>query len=376
MKIKLQKRAFYLLHIFLKDPVLLIAALCAVLSCFITPQTNILQHINWEVLGTLFCLMLVVAGLHKCRLFELLAQKLLLRCHSLRILRLILVLLPFFTSMFITNDVALIAFVPFAISVLKMAGYPEQLIRVTVLQTIAANLGSMALPVGNPQSLFLYHYYHFSLSQYCFALLPFVLSALPALSIASLVGKNHQVKICFSHSCKLRNQRELIVFVLLFALCMISVLHLLDYRLLLAVVVVSFAFMDRHLLCHIDYGLLLTFICFFIFSGNLAQMPAAHLLLDRLMLENTMLTSLAVSQIISNVPAAIMLSGFTTNATGLLIGTNIGGLGTIIASLASLISFKYYLRSFPTRAMPYLIHFTLANLLAMLLMLIIFQTAF
>ena len=353
-----------------REPVLSISALCALVSvCFVPPYRGYGDYIDWKVLALLFCLMSVVAGLQKCLFFDLLANRLLRICSGARLLRLVLVLLPFFSSMFITNDVALITFVPFAISVLTMVGRKKELIYIIVLQTVAANLGSMATPMGNPQSLFLYHHYALSISSYFAVLLPFVGVSLVLLCMAALCRRNAPIQVDLNWHVKLEQPKLLILYALLFVLCMLSVLHVMDWRFVLLAVIFAMMIFDRTLFRHVDYALLLTFVCFFIFSGNLGAIPAVRDLLAGLLEKNALLTSALASQVVSNVPAAVLLAGFTDQARGLLIGTNVGGLGTIIASLASLISFKYYLRSPDAKPAAYLGVFTAFNAAGLLLLL-------
>lgn len=353
-----------------KEPVLIISALCALVSMiFVPPNSAYGSYIDWKVLAMLFCLMSVVAGFQHCLFFDVLAQRLLHACSGARVLRLVLVLLPFVISMFITNDVALITFVPFAVSVLTLVGRQEELAFIITLQTIAANLGSMATPVGNPQSLFLYHHFQLSIGSYFSTLLPFAAISLVGIVLVTLVRKNVPIQVTFEWNVKLEQPKMLLLYGLLFVLCMLSVLHLLDYRVVLLVVILALMIFDRGLFKHVDYGLLLTFVCFFLFSGNLGSIPAVRELLAGLLEQNALLTSALASQVVSNVPAAVLLAGFTDNARGLLVGTNVGGLGTLIASLASLISFKYYLRAPGAKPLRYLGVFTAFNAVGLVLLL-------
>ncbi|MBQ8646901.1 MAG: citrate transporter [Oscillospiraceae bacterium] len=361
-----EKKSFALWAFFKKEPVLVISALCALLSMLLVPPSAAyLDYIDWKVLALLFCLMSVVAGVQECGLFDRLGQQLLSRCTGMRLLRLVLVLLPFFTSMLITNDVALITFVPFAISVLGLVGRLDECIFVVVLQTVAANLGSMATPVGNPQSLFLYNYYGLTAGRFFWWMLPLAGLSLVGLAAAALAGKDRPISVRFEQTAALKNARLLGLFAVLFVVCMLCVLHVVDYRLMLAVVLAALLVFDRPLIAKVDYSLLLTFVCFFVFSGNLGGMEAVRSLLTDLLERSTLFTSILASQVVSNVPAAVLLAGFTSDARGMLMGTNVGGLGTIIASLASLISFKYYLRSPGANAGRYMAVFTAVNLIGL-----------
>ena len=349
-----------------REPVLCIAAVCAAASMALNPPSAAyLNYIDWRVLTLLFCLMAVVAGLQECGVFAVLAQRLLAGERRMRFVTLALVLLPFFVSMLVTNDVALVTFVPFAVLVLGLIGRMERLIYVVVLQTIAANLGSMATPVGNPQNLYIYANYELSAGQFFSAMLPLTLVSLVGLTVACLCVKPEGIRVTFAEKAEIRSPGHLILMILLFVLCLLSVFRVLPYPALLPVVLAGMLIFDRSLFRKVDYGLLATFFCFFLFAGNVGACGPVREVLTRIMEQNTALASGVSSQIISNVPAAVLLSGFTTDWHGLLLGTNIGGLGTPIASLASLISLKAYLKSPGARLGRYLLVFTVANVVAL-----------
>lgn len=349
-----------------QEPVLCIAAVCAAASMILNPPSAAyLNYIDWRVLTLLFCLMAVVAGLQECGVFAVLAQRLLAGERRMRFVTLALVLLPFFVSMLVTNDVALITFVPFAVLVLGLIGRMERLIYIVVLQTIAANLGSMATPVGNPQNLYIYANYELSAGQFFSAMAPLTIISLVGLVIASLCVKPEGIRVTFAEKAEIRSPGHLILMTLLFVLCLLSVFRVLPYPALLPVVLAGMLIFDRGLFRKVDYGLLATFFCFFLFAGNVGACGPVREALTRIMEQNTALASGVSSQIISNVPAAVLLSGFTTDWHGLLLGTNIGGLGTPIASLASLISMKAYLKAPGARLGRYLLVFTVANVIAL-----------
>ena len=349
-----------------REPVLCIAAVCAAASMALNPPSAAyLNYIDWRVLTLLFCLMAVVAGLQECGVFAVLAQRLLAGERRMRFVTLALVLLPFFVSMLVTNDVALITFVPFAVLVLGLIGRMERLIYIVVLQTIAANLGSMATPVGNPQNLYIYANYELSAGQFFSAMAPLTIISLVGLVIASLCVKPEGIRVTFAEKAEIRSPGHLILMTLLFVLCLLSVFRVLPYPALLPVVLAGMLIFERGLFRKVDYGLLATFFCFFLFAGNVGACGPVRETLTQIMEQNTALASGVSSQIISNVPAAVLLSGFTTDWHGLLLGTNIGGLGTPIASLASLISMKAYLKSPGARLGRYLLVFTVANVVAL-----------
>ena len=349
-----------------REPVLCISAVCAALSMLLTPPSAAyLNYVDWRVISLLFCLMAVVAGLQDCGVFAVLAQRLLAGEKRLRFVTLVLVLLPFLTSMLVTNDVALITFVPFSILVLGLIGRTERLAYVVVLQTIAANLGSMATPVGNPQNLYLYATYELTPGQFFTAVLPLVLASLAGLTAAAVWGRPESIRVAFPQPVRVRRPGRLGLMCLLFVLCLLCVCRLLPYPALVAVVLSALVIFGRDLFRRLDYALLLTFVCFFLFAGNVGANPAVREVLTAVLARNTALASGIASQVISNVPAAVLLSGFTADWRGLLIGVNVGGLGTPIASLASLISLKAYLRSAGARPGRYLAVFLLANGIAL-----------
>lgn len=326
-----------------KEKVLVIAAIAAVVSMFFVPPTMAyIDYIDVRVLCLLFSLMAVVAGFQSCHVFEALAQKMLAGEKKLRTIGWMLVALPFFTSMLITNDVALITFVPFTMLVLKMVGAEKEAALIVVLQTVAANLGSMATPFGNPQNLYLYANYNMTGSEFFGTVLPLTLVSLVALWFCGYMVSGHGIQVNFSGKVCIHNKVKLGVYVVLFILCLLAVLRIAPYWVVTAMVAIALLMLDRKLLLKVDYALLLTFICFFIFAGNMGEISAVQNFLAGIMEKNTLLTAALSSQVISNVPAAVLLSEFTENGHALLAGVNIGGLGTPIASLASLISLKLY----------------------------------
>ena len=356
---------------FKKETVCCIAFLLAVVSMFfIPPSVNYFSYIDFRVLALLFSLMAVVRGFSSIGVFTRLGTMLLHKVHSLRTLAALFVFLCFFFSMLITNDVALITFVPFTILVLSMADQRQALIPVIVLETIAANLGSMLTPLGNPQNLYLYTISGLSLWDFIRIMLPYsavsglllilFLLVLPKVSLHADNFSAAQTESSRSH----RNPRILFAaYCILFLICLLTVLHILPFQIMLLIVFFGFLILDYHVLKDVDYFLLLTFLCFFIFIGNMKQISLVHELISKLLVHHEILMGIGASQIISNVPAAILLSGFTDDYSALLIGVNLGGLGTLIASLASLISFKFYTNSNGSDTRRFLGIFTLYNVI-------------
>lgn len=355
-------------NFFKKETVFCISFLLAVISCVaVLPDAAYLAYPDYRTLALLFCLMTIVSGFQSLGVFTILGQALLKRVGSLRGLSSALVFLCFFCSMVITNDVALITFVPFTILVFRMIQRQERVLKVVVLETIAANLGSMATPIGNPQNLYLYSISGLTAAQFGRCVLPYAgLSLVMLLGIllserGEAIGKTGMEK-----EEKRKDSRwflSLISFLLLLILCMLVVLRILPYGPVLVCVALAVLVVNRKVFLSVDYFLLLTFLCFFIFIGNIKRIPWINSLLISLVDGQELWAGILASQVISNVPAAILLSGFTENYETLITAVNLGGLGTLIASLASLISFKFFVREYPDKKGVFLKTFTVWNLL-------------
>lgn len=353
-----------------KETVLFIAALCAAATMFLVPPSaEYLHYIDFRVLCLLLCLMAVVAGFKSVGAFQWLTWQLLRRIRSGRILGVTLVMLPFFSSMLVTNDVALLIFIPFTLELLAQLGFKKAMIPVIVLQTVAANLGSMATPVGNPQNLFLYAAYNLSAGDFFSVVLPLTAVSFLCIAAAAFPVLPKELSRQELKEEEINSVRNLLIYVTLFALCLLTVFRIVPYPVTTAVIVVILFFLNKSLLKQIDYMLLLTFVCFFVVSENLGQVDFVRNFLQNLLNQNTLLTSVGASQIISNVPAAVLLSGFTDQWRELLAGVNIGGLGTPIASLASLITLKLYMRWPGAQTGRFLGVFTAANLAGLVILL-------
>ena len=354
-----------------KETVLCVAAVCAILTMFIIPPSKeYLHYIDFRVLCLLLCLMAVVAGMKSVKVFDWLTYQLLSRIKSGRVLGLTLVILPFFCSMFVTNDVALIIFIPFTLMLLDQLNCKQCIIPVTVFQTIAANLGSMATPVGNPQNLFLYAFYNIGIGEFFSVTLPITLVSLILLAIVSFFLMPKELPKQQLETAKISSNKHLLIYVVLFILCLLTVFRVIPYIITTIITVVFLLIIDRKLLKEIDYMLLLTFVCFFIVSENLGQIEIVRETLQKLLQSNTMLTAAGTSQIISNVPAAVVLSGFTDQWSQMLAGVNIGGLGTPIASLASLITIKFYMRWPNSKTSRFMGYFMLCNIICLIVLIL------
>lgn len=356
-----------------RELTLCISFVAALVSCFfVPPDGEYLGYLDLRTLALLYGLMVVVAGLRHAGVFTVLAHRLCARAGSVRTMGITLVLLSFFSVMLITNDVALLTFVPFAVVVLGMAHQEKELIWVVVLQTVAANLGSVLTPVGNPQNLYLYSRYHLSMGDFFSATLPLWLISLTVVLLLSLRLSRSHVEVFLGEEPGL-DKKSLILYLLLFCLCLTVVLRIITWQLMLPLLIITLLIFDRRRLKEADFMLLLTFVCFFIFAGNLARVPMVEQLLSRLLLGRELLIGALASQVISNVPAALLLSGFTDSGRELLLGVNIGGLGTPIASLASLISLKLYSHSEHSDSGKYLRQFSLVNFALLIALLLLYS---
>ena len=352
------------------EAVLIISFILAAVSAFIVkPSADYIGYIDFRTLALLLCLMAVMAGLGGLGVFRLLASKLLRFAATTRSLTLWLCLLCFFSSMVITNDVALITFVPFSIVALKLSGSEKLLIPLVVLETVAANLGSMLTPVGNPQNLYLFSAFNMKIGDFFITVLPYALLSLVLIVISAFFIRKGKISVTANDETDNINGRYCAIYAALFVLSILTVFRIVPYGITLAVTVAAILIFDRKALTKADYSLLLTFIFLFIFIGNLKSIPSVSDFLSKTVVGNEFAAGIAASQIFSNVPAAILLSGFTDNIKDLLIGVNIGGLGTLIASMASLISFKLIAKESVSSG-KYILVFTAVNIVFL-----IFNTA-
>ena len=356
-----------------KEAVLCIAIGLAVLSVFWQPvDKNYLGYIDWNTLMLLFCLMAAMAGFQRLGIFQKIGDFLLEAVKNTRSLLLILCFLPFFFSMLITNDVALITFVPFGMIVLQMCKKERFVISLVVLQTIAANMGSSLTPVGNPQNLYLYSQSGAAVGDFLLWMLPYTLVTGICIGLAVLFQKKEKVEYRHQKSNAVWGKKRkfyFVSYVVMFLCCLASVSKILPPMALFFLVLVFLLVADRKILCCIDYALLGTFVAFFIFIGNLGRVPAFRDFFAGILTGHETLAGVVSSQVISNVPAALLLSGFTDKWESLVIGTNLGGLGTLIASMASLISYKQIVRQYPVLKGRYFLYFTLGNVGMLLILL-------
>ena len=345
-----------------KECVLVIAVTLAILSSFISIPK--LSYIDFKVLILLFNLMVVVAAFKELKVLDSIAIGLLKKCNTYTSISLALVFITFISSMIVTNDVALITFVPLSIVIARKANI--NVLKIVVFQTLAANLGSSFTPMGNPQNLFIYSFYNLSPIDFFKITLPIVILAV--LFLVLLVFKDKKMNLSLDlEDVKIDNKRDIYLFGGLFLIILLSVFHVIDYKVTFLITIVMVLILNKKLFSQVDYSLLITFIGFFIFVGNISTMDVVKNFMEGILNspKSTFLASVLSSQVISNVPATMLLSGFTDHFKELLLGVNIGGMGTLIASLASVISYKIYASEFGND--NYMKSFTFYNILGLVI---------
>ncbi len=354
--------------------VLVISAVLALLSfAFTDDPIGSFGSVDVRTLCILFCFMATVAVMTGCGAFDRLGSFLVSRSNGTRALCLTLVLIPYVCSMLITNDVALITFVPLAIGVLEGIGRRDLMVPIIVLQTAAANLGSVLTPFGNPQNLFLFSRYGLSISDFIRVLLPMVIVGTVILIVMTVIVSKGKGETVISEKGELSHRPILSMAFILFVLCIATVMRAIPFEITLVIVIISILATIPKALMKVDYGLLLTFVFLFLFTGNIASNPVIADLLGGLMEWDPITVSALASQFISNVPAAVLLSGFTDDWAGLLAGVDIGGFGTPIASMASLISIGLYMGTEGADMKRFMGSFVGINILMLVVLLLIYK---
>ncbi len=344
-----------------QNAVLIIAFIAAVItSVIVPPDKEYLNYIDFKTLACLFSVLAVVCALRNIRFFYTLAKAIVRKFKNAKIAILVLVYITFIGSMLIANDMALLTFLPLGYFILHTTGKEKYLSFTFIMQNIAANLGGMLTPFGNPQNLYLYSKFNISNSEFIsIMLLPFCVSVV-LITICCLVFVKSEPLVIKEKSAQLPIWR-VAVYLVLFAVAIFMVFRFMPYYIGLAIVFLGVLIFDAQALKQVDYGLLFTFLFFFIFAGNMGRIEAIRELFSYLLGIDTLIFSAMSCQFISNVPSAILLSQFTSNYRELLLGVNIGGAGTLIASLASLITFKEYSKQDPKHTLSYILKFTAFN---------------
>lgn len=331
----------------------------AVTAFFVVPDKKYIDYYDLKTLACLFSVLAVVGALKNLNFFASFAQQLAKTFKTVRSVSVLLVIITMVGSMLLTNDTALLTFLPLSLFVMQSCGQEKHLPLLFVLQNCAANLCGMITPFGNPQNLYLFSYYGIKTGEFFeIMFLPFALSTALIL-LCCLIFPKTELSVPDTHFSVKRDR--LIVYAVLFIIAVLMVLRVIPYLPGTAVIIIALLLLDKAALKSVDWGLIITFVAFFTFSGNLARIKAVEDLFASLLSHGTMLISALTSQVISNVPAAILLSKFTNDYRGLLVGVNIGGAGTLIASLASLITFREYTRHFPKSTGKFFILFSVIS---------------
>lgn len=353
------------------NAVLCIAAVLAVITCFIVPpDKEYIGYFDFKTLTCLFCTLAVVCALKNIRFFTILARTIVKKTGTLRTAVTTLIFITFFGSMLIANDMALLTFLPLGYYVLSAAKKEEYMAYTFILQNIAANLGGMLTPFGNPQNLYLYTKFNIPTHEFVqIMFIPFIASTAMILICCMLVSKEKIVLIDENNEQfpKLRAS----FYIMLFALSIIIVFRVIPYWIGLIIIFVSLLIADRKAIARVDYSLLGTFACMFVFAGNMSRIDFIRDSLSKLLELNTLIFSTLSCQVISNVPSAVLLSQFTNNYYDLLRGVNIGGTGTLIASLASLITFREYTSRNHGKTASYVAKFSLINFIFLIVLVFI-----
>ena len=343
------------------NAVMLIAALAAIITSFIVPpDKEYLGYFDFKTLTCLFSVLAVVCALRNIRFFYTLAKAIVRKFKNTRLAILALVYVTFIGSMLIANDMALLTFLPLGYFVLHTTGKEKYMAFTFIMQNIAANLGGMLTPFGNPQNLYLYSKFNIPDLEFVSIMLPPFVIAITLITVCCLVFVKNEPLVIEERAASLPIART-VIYLMLFALSIIIVFRAIPYQVGLIVIPIALLFLDRLALRQVDYGLLLTFVFFFIFSGNMARIDAVRDFFSALLEINTLLFSAISCQVISNVPTAVLLSQFTDNYRELLLGVNIGGVGTLISSLASLITFREYTKHNPGKTGYYIKLFSAFN---------------
>ena len=353
-----------------KNAVFCIATLAAAITAiFVPPDGEYLSYFDWKTLTCLFCVLAVVCALRNIRFFTMLAEKIVKIFKNTRACILALVYITFLGSMLIANDMALLTFLPLGYYVLSSTGKNKYMAFTFIMQNIAANLGGMLTPFGNPQNLYLYTKFNIPTDAFISTMLPPFCVSVALITLCCLFVKKEEITV--QTQTRSLPKIRTVIYGVLFALSIVIVFRVIPFWIGLIVVPIALFFMDKKALAQVDYGLLCTFVMFFIFSGNMARLPAVRALFEQLLSQNPLLVSALSCQVISNVPSAILLSQFTTDWAAILVGVNIGGVGTLISSLASLITFGEYTKHNKGQTGKYIALFSAFNFAFLAILLLI-----
>ncbi len=341
--------------------VLTIATIAMLITClFIPVDTTYLGYFNWRTIATLYCTLAVVAAFSHIHVFEIISKNIVLKLHNLRNATIGLVFITFVGSMLLANDMALLTFLPLGYFVLKSTDNKQAMAFTFIMQNIAANLGGMVTPFGNPQNLYLYSYYGIGTMEFIKIMLPSFLAATAMIVGCCLFVKPTPLTLKNNEDYVL-DKKKTFIYSALFVASILIVFRVVPYIWGTVLITIALFFLDKDSIKEVNYPLLATFCVFFVFSGNMARIPAVSAFFEYLLPKNTLLFGILSCQFISNVPSAVLLSHFTGDYASLLPAVNIGGCGTLIASLASLITFSEFKKHQLEKVKGYVIKFSIIN---------------
>lgn len=358
----------YLFSILRKEYLLIIAILLAsITSCVSLPSAS---YINFKMLITLFNLMIVVAGLRELKVLDFIATSLLSKCKTSRNVSATLIFITFFAAMIMTNDVSLLTFIPITLIIAEKVNI--KVMKTVMFQTLAANLGSSIMPMGNPHNIYIYNLYNINPIEFFKITLPLGIFGVIFLTFLIFNQKNEKLQFKLE-KVEITNKNQLIFYALLMMVTLLSVFRVIDYQIAFIITVLTILMINKKLFMKVDYSLIITFIGFFIFIGNISHMTVVETFMKSILSGGltTYFAGIISCQFISNVPTTILLSGFTNHYSELLIATNIGGLGTLIASMANTISYRLYVNQHKTETFKYLKVFSIYNFIGLAIFTII-----
>ena len=359
-----------------REIVLFVAIIFTIITCFFVPvDKTYLEYFDYNTLICLFCMLAVVAGLKSTNIFELISRKIISLFHTRRTVIYALVFGTFFFDMIVANDMSLITFLPLTYIVLHSTNNDKYLAFTFIMQTIAANMGGMITPYGNPQNLYLYSYYGIPTSEFFGILFFQSITVAVLLYICCAFISNEPLELKNKSKIDV-NIKDLYIYSMLFLLVILSIFRVLPYIFTFAIVIITIFVVDKKRFKEVDYSLITTFTVFFVFSGNMARIISIKQFISQIVIKNTLFAGIVSCQFISNVPTAIFLSKFTSNYRDLLISVNIGSLGILISSLASLITLKEFLKHQPNKFVKYLGMFTVFNTMFLIALLVVTRARF
>lgn len=343
------------------NPVLVAAAVAALATmCFVPPNAFYADYFDWHTLVCLFCILAVLAAIDSCGLLAFTAHAIVARVNSTRALVYALVAVTLGCSMVLSNDMTLITVLPLALALLKSVHREREVPFAFIMITLTANLGGMLLPFGNPHNLYLYSIYHLTFGQFVATMAPPLILSMALVFACCARVRKEEFHFHDGDLIKLP-KRHAACYLVLFGVCIAMTVNAIPYALGGVLVVAVLAVADRDVFAKTDFPLILTFVCFFVFSGNIARIPAVADFFSQLVSQGAFLATLASSQVISNVPSAILISHFSDDWAGIALGSNIGGVGTPISSLATLITLRQFQKAGCGSMGPFLARFEAYN---------------